>query len=118
MRSRLSVVAVAVVILLGLAYAGAAAEQGRMPKLPPAYTLAQTGDSPGPVTFNHESHVDADKPACTSCHSRIFKILKPGTAADGKPMTHDAMNTGAACGACHGKTSFGFDDCTMCHRSE
>lgn len=118
MRSRLSAVALAVAVLLGLAYAGAAAAQGRMPKLPAAYTLAQTGDSPGKVTFNHESHVDADKPACTSCHSRIFKILKPGTAADGKTMTHDAMNKGAACGACHGKTAFGFDDCTMCHRSE
>ena len=44
--------------------------------------------------------------------------LKAGTAADGSPITHDSMNKGASCGACHGKTSFGFDDCTMCHRTE
>jgi c(7)-type cytochrome triheme protein len=28
------------------------------------------------------------------------------------------MDKGASCGACHnGKKSFGFDDCTLCHRS-
>jgi c(7)-type cytochrome triheme protein len=92
--------------------------QGRLPKLPPAYTFAQAGDSPGKVTFNHASHVDEAKPGCTSCHPKLFKILAAGAAADGKKITHDAMKQGRACGACHdGKKSFGFDDCTTCHRS-
>ncbi len=43
--------------------------------------------------------------------------LVAGTTGDGKAITHDAMNKGHACGACHNnKTAFGFDDCTLCHR--
>ena len=45
--------------------------QAKMPKLPKPYTFAQTGDSPGKVTFNHESHVDetrrAARPATRRC---------------------------------------------------
>jgi c(7)-type cytochrome triheme protein len=118
MRRRLGVVVVLAAALAALAWGSVAAAQGRLPKLPAGYTLAQTGDSPGKVTFNHESHVDADRPSCTSCHPKVFSILKAGAAADGKPLTHDNMNKGAACGTCHGKTAFGFDDCTMCHHSE
>ena len=119
MRSRRGLISfVVVVVLVGLAFAGVAVAQNRLPKLPAAYNLTQTGDSPGKVTFNHESHVDADAPSCTSCHPKVFSILKPGAAADGKVITHDSMNKGASCGACHGKKAFGFDDCTMCHRSE
>lgn len=83
--------------------------------LPKPVALPQSADSPGVVTFNHESHVDANQPNCTSCHPTLFKILKRTARA---PLTHDGMTQGRACGACHGKTSFGFeDDCTMCHRS-
>jgi len=28
------------------------------------------------------------------------------------------MTKGAACGSCHGRKAFGFDDCTLCHRSQ
>ena len=86
-----------------------------LPKLPAALPLPQTGDSPGVVTFNHESHVDAARPDCTACHPKLFKILKRTART---PITHDRMTKeGQQCGACHGKTSFGFeDDCTMCHR--
>jgi len=92
--------------------------QNRLPKLPQPYVLAQTGDSPGKVTFTHASHVSETTPGCTSCHPRLFKILRAGAAADGKPITHDAMKKGQACGACHdGKKSFGTDDCSMCHKS-
>lgn len=107
--------------LIGLALialASVAAAQSTMPKLPGPYTFAQTGESPGKVTFNHASHVDESQPACTSCHPKSFSILKAGATADGKPITHAAMDKGQACGACHnGKKSFGFDDCTLCHRS-
>jgi len=110
-----TVVAVSVVCLLA---AAAAIAQGRLPNLPKALTLTQAADSPGKVTFTHASHVSETAPSCTACHPRLFKILKAGVAADGKPITHDAMKQGRACGACHnGKKSFGFDDCTMCHKS-
>jgi c(7)-type cytochrome triheme protein len=85
-----------------------------LPNLPGPLALPQSGDSPGVVTFNHESHVDADKPNCTTCHPKMFRILKRTART---PMTHERMTQGQQCGSCHGKTAFGFeDDCTMCHR--
>jgi c(7)-type cytochrome triheme protein len=89
-----------------------------LPRLPHAYVFAQTGDSPGQVSFNHETHVDASKPACTTCHPSLFRILRPGATVEGTPITHAVMQKGRQCGACHnGKRAFGFDDCTICHRS-
>ena len=117
MRSALRYAA-ACLMVAAIGLAATAAAQSKLPKLPAPYTFAQTGDSPGKVTFNHASHVDESAPSCTSCHPKAFSILKAGAAADGKPITHAAMDKGASCGACHnGKTSFGFDDCTLCHRS-
>jgi c(7)-type cytochrome triheme protein len=114
---RFSAAACAVVALLALAATVTA--QSKLPKLPQPYVFAQTGDSPGKVTFNHESHVDESAPSCTSCHPKAFQILKKGATVDGRPITHAAMEKGQACGMCHnGKTSFGFDDCTMCHRAQ
>ena len=119
MRSRTRCGATAVVLLIALALVTTVAAQSKMPKLPAPYQFAQTGDSPGKVTFNHASHVDESAPSCTSCHPKAFSILKAGAAADGKPVTHAAMEKGQSCGACHnGKKSFGFDDCTMCHRAQ
>lgn len=119
MRSSTRCGAAAVVLLMALALWSAVAAQSKMPKLPAPYQFAQTGDSPGKVTFNHASHVDESAPSCTSCHPKAFSILKAGAAADGKPVTHAAMEKGQSCGACHnGKKSFGFDDCTLCHRSQ
>jgi c(7)-type cytochrome triheme protein len=106
-----------VLVLVGALAAVSAVAQSRLPRLPKAFAFAQTGDSPGVVGFNHASHVDEAQPACTACHPRLFRILKPGLAAEGGAITHDAMNKGRACGACHdGKKAFGTDDCTMCHR--
>jgi c(7)-type cytochrome triheme protein len=86
-----------------------------LPNLPPALKLAQSGDSPGVVTFNHDMHVEAAKPSCLGCHPVQFGILGR-SAAKGRPaVTHAAMEKGQSCGACHGKTAFAFDDCTMCH---
>ncbi len=107
-----------VVLALAFTLAGAAAAQNRMPNLPAAITLPQGADSPGKVAFNHESHVDPAAPNCTSCHPKVFSILKKGAVPDKKAATHDGMTKGQGCGACHGKTAFGFDDCTMCHRAE
>lgn len=116
--SRSAAAAIAALALLAVVTTVAAA-QSKMPKLPQPYVFAQTGDSPGKVTFNHASHVDESAPSCTGCHPRVFSILKAGTPADGKPITHAAMEKGQSCGTCHnGKKSFGFDDCSLCHRAQ
>ena len=117
MRSHSGFAAAAVVACIALALAATVGAQSKVPKLPGPHAFAQTGDSPGKVTFNHASHVDESAPSCTSCHPKAFSMLKSGATADGKPITHAAMDKGQACGACHnGKKSFGFDDCTLCHR--
>ena len=119
MRSQIRLAAAAVAAIAAFALATTAAAQSKMPTLPGPYVFAQTGDSPGKVTFTHASHVDESAPSCTSCHPKVFSILKPGTPADGKPITHAAMEKGQSCGTCHnGKKSFGFDDCTLCHRAK
>jgi c(7)-type cytochrome triheme protein len=98
-----------VTVLTCAALAGAAGL-----KLPDPVALPQTGDSPGVVTFMHDTHVDPDKPSCTGCHPKSFRILKTTPRT---PITHERMTKGEQCGACHGKTAFGFeDDCAMCHR--
>jgi c(7)-type cytochrome triheme protein len=87
------------------------------PRLPQDYPIARGEGSPGQVTFSHQSHVDLRKPDCTACHPSLFKILVKGTPADGGPMGHAAMERGRQCGACHnGKTTFGLDNCALCHR--
>ncbi len=105
-------------ILLGLAIlcvAGLAVAQN-MPKLPPDLTLPQSGDSPGKVTFSHQNHVGFQAKAdCTACHPKLAPIVKQN-AAKRQVITHDKMLKGQACGACHGKSAHGFDDCSTCHK--
>ena len=95
---------------------GVLAAQG-LPKLPDALPLTQSADSPGKVTFNHVTHVDEAKPACTTCHPSLFRILPKGSPKPKVTITHAAMEKGELCGACHdGKKAFALaDDCTMCH---
>lgn len=109
MTSRTLIPLVAALFLCGPALAG------DLPRLPAALKLPQTGDSPGLVTFNHDMHVDTSKPACVSCHPRLFPILGRSAERRAKTVTHAAMEKGDSCGACHGKAAFNFDDCTMCH---
>jgi c(7)-type cytochrome triheme protein len=119
MRNLTRGAAAVLMILAALALVTTVAAQSKLPNLPGPYEFKQTGDSPGKVTFNHASHVDEAAPSCTSCHPKAFSILKAGTTVDGKPVTHAGMEKGQACGACHnGKKSFGFDDCTLCHRAQ
>ena len=109
----LSRLAVVVGLLLG-----GAAHADSLPNLPQALPLPRTGDSPGEVTFRHDSHVDSKKPDCVACHPRIFGILGRSALPRPRVVTHAAMDKGEACGACHGasKKVFAFDDCTMCHQ--
>jgi c(7)-type cytochrome triheme protein len=98
------------------AAAGAAVAGGPLQKLPPEYAFPRGEGSPGPVLFNHESHVDAKKPSCTSCHPRTFRILETGRTQKREVVTHERMEAGGACGACHGKTAFALDTCENCHK--
>ncbi len=112
MTSRKLLIAVAALLVSGAALAD------NMPKLPGALKLAQGGESPGVVTFNHDMHVDTSKPeaSCMACHPRLFSILGRSATKKVTPVTHAVMEKGGACGACHGKQAFNFDDCTMCHQ--
>jgi c(7)-type cytochrome triheme protein len=105
----------ALVLLAFAAVAGAGAQD--MPKLPDGLAIAKSADSPGQVTFNHFTHVDAAKPDCTACHPKPYSILgsKGGTRA---VMKHENFDKGEQCGSCHnGKKAFALeDDCTNCHR--
>ena len=108
------IVAVALALLASLWGVSVAAQS--MSRLPGELTLSQSADSPGKVAFRHETHVDADKPSCTTCHPREFRILK---ASEGtRPaVTHAEMEKGRYCGTCHdGKKAFAMDDCTSCHQ--
>lgn len=88
-----------------------------MPKLRDGLLIKQSGDSPGRVTFNHATHVDSARPDCTGCHPRLFRILEPQSVSKPAPVTHERMQKGESCGACHnGKKAFALDDdCTNCH---
>ena len=78
-------------------------------------------DSPGPVTFSHESH-RAKVEKCAVCHTKVFKMKKGATG----PLAMEKMKAGEQCGACHnGKTEvaskvvFTVDDkanCERCHK--
>lgn len=89
-------------------------------KLPGPTALPRSADSPGQVTFNHSTHVDDAKPACTACHPRLFGILKDGAPAQRVAIVHAKMEKGQQCGACHdGKKAFAIeDDCAGCHQEQ
>jgi c(7)-type cytochrome triheme protein len=115
MRNRSPWTIVAVVALA--VFVGAVAAAQNMPKLPADITLAQSGDSPGKVTFSHASHLSYQaKPDCTVCHPKLAPIMKAAKGEKRAPTTHAAMLKGQACGACHGKSAHNFDDCTTCHK--
>ncbi len=89
-----------------------------LPRLPKELKLPQGEDSPGLVTFRHDSHVDAKKPSCTACHPRLFPMLKESALGKGA-ITHDRMEKKSElCGSCHGKGKAAFDfadACENCH---
>ena len=106
-------------VVLGVAFARAG-NTPAMPRLPKDFTFPVVQGSPGAVVFSHSTHVNAERPNCTACHSQLFKMLKPGTPADGLAISHEQMQNGKYCGACHnGKLAFDptdGDKCMVCHR--
>ncbi len=104
------------IVLLAFLGAGAAVSAQTLPRLPGELKLTRSADSPGQVVFDHATHVDSSKPACTPCHPREFSILKANRGK--RPILHDNFNKGQQCGSCHdGRKAFKVeDDCTNCHR--
>lgn len=106
-------------LVAGVALAAATAlAAGSLPNLPKDTVLPQAGDSPGPVTFSHETHARlGERPDCTTCHPASFSILAGAGTDSG--IRHEAMEAGRQCGACHdGQKAFGLDDCQLCHLME
>jgi c(7)-type cytochrome triheme protein len=99
-----------------LVLAWAAAAGAATLTLPEGIDLPKGSDSPGQVTFFHETHVDLEKPGCTTCHPRHFRILK---ATKRTAITHERFDKGEVCASCHnGKQAFAIDaDCSNCHKS-
>ena len=93
---------------------------GALPNLPKEKTLPQRDGSPGVVTFPHDSHVDASRPDCTTCHPQLFSIVKrTDSSAAPAAIRHADMEKGKSCGSCHdGKGAHGLDDCGTCHKSK
>ena len=89
-----------------------------LPRLPKPFALPQSADSPGIVTFDHETHVAMqDRPDCTVCHSKLFKILEPYAPVEGGRIRHELMEKKRQCGSCHnGEAATGLDQCDHCHK--
>ena len=102
-------------LLLGAALASGAAA-GELRRLPGDYVFPQGDGSPAAVTFRHDTHLDARRPNCVTCHPATFSLLEKGKAAGLPAVKHEEMEKGRACGACHGKQAFGLDSCDTCHR--
>jgi len=86
--------------------------------LPADYRFPQGGDSPGVVTFRHESHVDTSQPDCGLCHRGLFRINEPGRPLSAVPTADGESQFHPLCGSCHNGTK-GFDlqtDCGVCHQ--
>ena len=85
---------------------------------PSPIEIPMAEDSPGQVTFNHESHVDTSEPNCKGCHTGLFSIrsVSGSTAAPSaanRAIGHDQ------CGTCHnGDKAFNYEEnCDGCHIS-
>ncbi|MFH1566393.1 MAG: NrfD/PsrC family molybdoenzyme membrane anchor subunit [Gemmatimonadota bacterium] len=130
LASRGSLVALAGVLILGLAVLDpsvaskpvvTAAEPTAIEfvqlRLPEALTFARSEESPGPVEFSHESHVDAARPSCAPCHAGAMPIIPTGAAPT---LTGEVLHGTTACGACHnGEQAFSIDEeCGACHVEE
>ena len=94
-----------VLLVAGALWTTAGAQEGAVTfKRPPGGPT-----DPPPAVFPHWIH--RIRYTCYACHPAA---IQPPS----KPITHEAMATGQACGACHdGRTAWGvgFATCTRCH---
>lgn len=84
--------------------------------LPGPIVFEKGADSPGTVTFNHETHVDPSQPNCKGCHETMFSI-RPEKAGRLGSVKMEALYEQKQCGACHnGEKAFKTEDgCENCH---
>lgn len=79
-------------------------------RIPKPFFYPRGGDSPGLVTFKHETH---GKDKCAACHPKLFPMKITPARPDG------AMHEAGSCGTCHdGKKAFDVEDpdlCDKCH---
>src|SRR5512147_2275192 len=92
----------ALIVIAAVLAVASVAGAGELPRLPKDLTLPKGEDSPGEVIFRHDSHVDTKKPSCLGCHPRPFPMLRESALVRGA-ITHERMEKGEYCGACHGK---------------
>ena len=85
--------------------------------VPDGYTFPQSEESPGPVTFNHETHAYFDGATCATCHSRGWSLQRAGSPLVGAP-SYERIHEGDLCASCHdGSQAFAIDDdCSFCHQ--
>lgn len=88
-------------------------------ELPAPVLYEKSADSPGQVTFHHESHVDPDAPDCRSCHQNLFSIRPTKAGALGSIKMEDLYEK-KQCGVCHdGEQAFSVEEgCEFCHVAE
>jgi len=86
--------------------------------LPAPIEFEMGEDSPGVVTFTHETHVDPDEPNCTGCHTGMFNIKPDKVGALGS-VSMEKLYENQQCGKCHnGDDSFSVEECEFCHYAE
>ena len=73
--------------------------------------FAHEGNPGKAATFRHATHTQWL--ACKNCHSSIFKKRD-----DNLQFTHDEMETGKYCGACHFKVVVVQSGCKGCHAAK
>lgn len=99
-------------LLAGLGVVAAAAS---LPRLPEPLRYESNADSPGAVVFDHENHLGLDRVDCTACHPGLFSIVRDDTRPRAV-ITHEAMDAGKQCGACHdGESATSLEECEHCH---
>ncbi len=80
---------------------------------PKPHAFPKGADSPGQVTFRHETHSKLSG-GCTGCHPKPYRM------ATLTPPPGGALHEKGSCGSCHdGKKSFATDDpdaCERCHK--
>ena len=56
-------------------------------------------ESPGPVTFDHETHA-ALAESCLTCHATGWSVTVPGRPLAGA-LTYERIHEGDLCASCH-----------------
>lgn len=93
--------------------------------LPEDFAFPQGEDSPGEVTFSHDSHASYMDNNCMLCHSDTWSMLTPATPKTGE-LTYERIHEEDLCYSCHsgeehpdlGMEIFStqdFDSCDSCH---